>query len=65
MHWFTASDGSRFLVQTPSECAKTLARAFPSPLVPVTSRRFLAQARAECPLPARRGKRLSIKGTAG
>ncbi len=66
MHWFTASDGTRFLVQTPSECAETLARAFPGPGVPVTSPRFLAQAKSECPPPpAERGKKLSLKRTAG
>ena len=49
MHWFTAEDGTRFLIQTPMECAHSLARAFPDPSVAVTSRRFMAQVKAECP----------------
>lgn len=51
MHWFTASDGTQFLVQTPLECARTLALAFPDPSAPATSRQFLAHAKKECPLP--------------
>ena len=27
MFWFTSRDGTRFLAQTPLECAKSLARA--------------------------------------
>jgi hypothetical protein len=66
MYWSTASNGTRFLVQTPSECAQTLARAFSAPRIPVTSERFLAQAKSECPPPpAERGKKLSLKRTAG
>jgi hypothetical protein len=58
MHWFTAEDGTRFLIQTPMECAHSLAGAFPDPSVAVTSRRFMAQVKAECPAPGEdpRGK---------
>jgi len=52
MHWFTAKDGTRFLVQTPAECAESLALAFPDAAVPVTSRRFMDQVKKECPPPA-------------
>jgi hypothetical protein len=52
MFWFTSRDGTRFLVQTPPECALSLARAFPSKGVPVTPRRFMNQVKKECPLPA-------------
>ena len=53
MHWFTANDGTRFLIQTPMECAHSLAQAFPDPAMPVTPRRFMDQVRAECPPPER------------
>jgi len=49
MHWFTSRDGTRFLVQTPQECARSLARAFPYASTPVTARRFMAQLVLECP----------------
>jgi hypothetical protein len=51
MHWFTSEDGTRFLVQTPAECADSLARAFPGTGVAVTSRRFMDQVKRECPPP--------------
>jgi hypothetical protein len=57
MHWFTADDGTRFLIQTPLECAHSLAQAFPAADTPVTSRRFMAQVRAECPPPERGARR--------
>ncbi len=53
MHWFTAKDGTRFLVQTPLECAYSIAQAFPDPTTPVSSRRFMAQVKKECPPPER------------
>jgi len=53
MHWFTADDGTRFLIQTPMECAHSLAQAFPDPGVAVTSRRFMDQVKNECPPPER------------
>ena len=49
MFWFTSRDGTRFLVQTPSECAQSLARAFPEPGSAVTSQRFMEQVKQECP----------------
>ncbi len=49
MHWFTSRDGTRFLVQTPQECAQSFARAFPSASTPVSARRFMAQLAKECP----------------
>ncbi len=51
MFWFTTRDGTRFLAQTPLECAASLARAFPEPGAPVTSERFLRQIRKDCPPP--------------
>ena len=51
MYWFTARDGTRFLVQNPEECARSLARAFPRASTPVTSRRFMRTVLKECPLP--------------
>jgi hypothetical protein len=57
MHWFVAKDGTRFLVQTPPECAKSLSGAFPDNKVPVTSQRFMAQLRRECPPPERKSDR--------
>jgi hypothetical protein len=53
MHWFIAEDGTRFLIQTPQECAHSLTQAFSDPGTPVTSRRFMAQVKRECPLPER------------
>ena len=49
MFWFTSRDGTRFLIQNPLECAESLARAFPEPAIPVTSRRFMDQVKKECP----------------
>ena len=57
MHWFTADDSTRFLIQTPQECAHSLAQAFPDANTPVTSRRFMAQVRKECPPPEREPRR--------
>jgi hypothetical protein len=53
MFWFTSRDGTRFLVQTPGECALSLALAFPEPGTPVTSRRFMQQVKKECPVGTR------------
>jgi hypothetical protein len=53
MHWFTSKDGTRFLVQTPLECAHSIARAFPDMRAAATSRRFMAQVKTECPPPER------------
>jgi hypothetical protein len=65
MYWFTSRDGTRFLVQTPSECAQSLAAVFSEPGQPMTSRRFMQHLKQECPptararrgLPARTAKR--------
>ena len=57
MHWFTAEDGTRFLIQTPLECANSLSQAFSEPGTPVTSRRFMAQVKRECPPPERGPRR--------
>jgi len=57
MHWFTADDGTRFLIQTPLECAHSLAQAFPDADTAVTPRRFMAQVRRECPPPEREPRR--------
>jgi len=51
MHWFTTSDGTRFLVQTPQECAHSLELAFSDSRAPATSARFMAQVKKECPPP--------------
>jgi hypothetical protein len=56
MHWFTAEDGTRFLIQTPLECAHSLIQAFSDPETPVTSRRFMAQVKRECPPPEREAR---------
>jgi hypothetical protein len=56
MYWFTSSDRTRFLVQTPPECALSLERAFPHPGGPVTAERFMRQVKKECPLPPASGQ---------
>jgi hypothetical protein len=53
MFWFTSRDGTRFLVQTPCECAQSLTLAFSDPDAEVTSQRFMHQVTAECPPPER------------
>ena len=47
MHWFTTSDGTRFAVQSPLECARSLEQAFSDRRVPATAARFMAQVRKE------------------
>jgi len=51
MHWFTSRDGTRFLVQDPLECARSLAGAFPEPESQISSERFVEQVKKECPPP--------------
>lgn len=65
MHWFTAEDGTRFLIQSPLECAHSLAQAFPEGASAVTSRRFMAQVKMECAPPDREPRRGPIPGGRG
>ena len=53
MHWITTRDGTRFLVQDPQECARSLRLAFPRVNTPVSSPRFMRAVKKECPPPAR------------
>jgi hypothetical protein len=51
MHWFTTTDGTRFAVQSPLECARSLEQAFSDRRVPATAARFMAQLKKECAPP--------------